>query len=259
MYPEAFMAAKAHAREMYPEEMCGFVIAGAFVPVENCAADPDQHVEEACTCRLCTFVISADDTLKYLPDAQMILHSHPNGNQFPSKMDMEGQLATNVPWGVMFLDEDYEADFEIWGESLPIAPLLGRSFMHGIRDCYSLIRDIYRTGKDELAAQEITTEWPFESITLIDMARSDGWWSGDDDFYSSHFAEAGFVEVDRSEVRAGDCFMMKFRSDKFNHAGVLLSDDMVMHHLPSRLSRREPSGSWARVAGRWLRYVGEQK
>lgn len=259
MFEIAFAEAKKHARAVYPEEMCGFVIKDKFVPVQNNAADPSTHVEEGCACRLCTFIISSEDTLKYLSSAQMILHSHPNGNQFPSKRDMEAQMSTDIPWGVMYIDEDHEGSFEVWGESLPIAPLLGREFMHGIRDCYSLIRDIYRTGKDELAAQDITQEWPFDSISLIDMARADGWWTGEDDFYSGHFADAGFVEIDRSEARAGDCFMMKFRSDKFNHAGVLITSDLVMHHLSGRLSRREPAGGWSRVAGRWLRYVEDAK
>lgn len=259
MYSKAFDQAKDHARFTFPEEMCGFVIGGEFIAVKNNAADPSEHVEELCTCRLCTFVISAEDTIKLLPQAQMVLHSHPNGNAFPSKMDMEGQMLTGVPWGLVSLDEDRIGNFEIWGDSLEIAPLLGRNFTHGIRDCYSLIRDTFRTGKDKLKQMEITSDWPFDPITLINKPRGDGWWAGEDDFYSAHFREAGFVEISREDARAGDCFMLKFRSEKFNHAGVLISNDLVMHHLPNRLSRREPAGAWARAAERWLRYVGEQK
>lgn len=259
MYPEAFAQAKLHARSVYPEEMCGFVVNGKFVPVQNQASNPATHVEEKCPCRLCTFVIGGDDTLKYLPVAQMVLHSHPNGVTYPSRMDMEFQMNSGIPWGVMMLDEDRETDFEIWGDTLPIAPLLGRTFMHGIRDCYSLVRDVFRTGSKELARLEISSQFPFDPITLIDKPRGDGWWNGEDDFYSSHFKEAGFVEIPREEARAGDCFMLKFRSDKFNHAGVLVTNDLIMHHLPNRLSRREPAGAWARAAERWIRYAGPSK
>lgn len=257
---QAFEDAKKHARAVYPEEMCGFVVDEKFIPVQNIARVPDgNHVEENCECRLCTFKISEIDTIKWLDKAEMILHSHPNGPVYPSKQDMIGQMATNIPWGVVALDEDRMGEFECWGDSLPIAPLLGREFMHGIRDCYSLVRDCFRLGREELKAQEITDSWPYDPITLLDMGRDDGWWNGEDDFYAQHFEKVGFKIIQRDEVRPGDCFLLKIRSEKFNHAGVLISNDLIMHHLPSRVSRREPSGVWARAAERWLRYVGEPK
>lgn len=256
MFDEAFTAAKKHARALYPEEMCGFVVDGKFVPVQNVAADPATHVEEGCKCRLCAFQISDQDTLRYFDKAQMILHSHPGGPVHPSKADMNGQMLTGLPWGVVALDEDRMGDFEIWGDSLPIAPLLSRTFMHGIRDCYSLVRDTFRMGKERLAAEGITDAWPYDPITLLDMGRDDGWWNGEDDFYAEHFEKVGFKLITREEARPGDCFLLKIRCDKFNHAGILISNDLIMHHLPMRVSRREPSGVWSRAAERWLRYVG---
>ena len=256
MFEKAFQQAKDHARKLFPEEMCGFVVDGAFVPVQNQAADPAQHAEQDCSCRLCTFRISDADTLRYLPKAQMVLHSHPNGPLHPSKEDMAGQLATNIPWGLVGLDEDRIGEFICWGDGWPVAPLVGREFVHGVHDCYSLVRDTFQLGRDGLKAQGITDAWPYPPITLLDMARDDGWWNGADDFYGEHFRTVGFEIISREEARAGDCFLIKIHSDKFNHAGILISNDLIMHHLPRRVSRREPSGIWARAAERWLRYVG---
>ena len=137
---------------------------GEYIPVRNQAADPAVHDEESntCPCRLCSFKISSADRAKHLGSAQMILHSHPNGPVFPSRPDMEGQIATAVPWGIIALDEERIGDPEIWGDQLPVVPLLGRSFMHGIRDCYSLIRDTFRLGREGLAEQDISQNWPLD-------------------------------------------------------------------------------------------------
>jgi proteasome lid subunit RPN8/RPN11 len=257
MFEKAFEQAKLHARDKYPEEMCGFVIDGEFVKVDNAADDPATHkTDGTCACRLCAFRIGVADTVNLLPKAQMVLHSHPNGPAYPSKSDMEGQFRTALPWGVICVNESSANDPEIWGDSLPIEPLIGRDFLHCVRDCYSLIRDTFRLGSEELKRLDVTADWPFDPVVLKDFARDDGWWAGDDDLYSDYFQEAGFVEIDGKNLKPGDCFMLKIRSNKFNHAGMLIADDLILHHLPNRLSRREPSGIWSRAAEKWVRYVG---
>lgn len=258
-FSKAFEAARKYARQKYPEEMCGFVIDGEFVPVKNQAASPSSHDpnDSLCPCRMCRFEISSKDTLSNLPNAQFILHSHPNRSASPSEADMKMQIATNIPWGIISLDHERTGQVETWGDQLSIRPLLGRNFLHGISDCYSLIRDVYRTGKDELARQGITTQWPFNPIVLKEVPRDDAWWDTDGDLYNVLPSKLGWREVSITETRPGDLFLLKVRSNKFNHGGVLISNDMIMHHLPNRFSRREPSGIWFRQAGRFLRYIGE--
>lgn len=254
----AFEAAKAHARAAFPEESCGFIVDGAYVPVENVAADPSKHEPDNkdCGCRLCAFKISKADTAKYLPSAQMILHSHPDGPVYPSKRDMQGQFDTAVPWGIIALDKDRIGDPITWGDQLPVKPILGRTFMHGVTDCYSLIRDTFRLGHDELKRMGITDQWPYAPIILKDAARDDAWWNHEDNFYNDLPPSFGWVPISMEEARPGDLFLIKIRTDKFNHAGVMIADDLILHHLPQRFSRREPVGVWARNAGRWLRYTG---
>jgi proteasome lid subunit RPN8/RPN11 len=254
---QAFEFAKMHARSVYPEESVGFVVEGRYVPVKNIAADPSAHREEGCFCRLCTFRVSASDTSRFLTIADMILHSHPDGPSAPSKRDMISQIESGVPWGIISLDDERISDPVLWGDQLAIKPLLGRQFMHGISDCYSLIRDIFKTGKDELAATGITKEWPFDPIVLREVPRNDAWWEGDDDLYGLLPPSHGWSRVNSSDVRPGDTFLIKVRSKKFNHAGSLIGSNLIMHHLPGRMSRREPAGLWARQAGQWLRYKGE--
>ncbi len=258
IYRDAIEAAKRHARERYPEESCGYVVDGVYVPAKNVLNDPETHdsTDAHCQCRLCAFQMGEDDVERCMLEGELILHSHPNGPVYPSKADMAGQERTGLPWGIIALDDERIGDPEIWGDTWPKAPILGRTFMHGIRDCYTLVRDTFAAGKDQLAKDGITTEWPFDPIYLRDDARDDNWWEGEDNFYDD-FASHGFHEIHLEEARAGDCFLVKIRSEKFNHAGVLVASDLILHHLPGRMSRREPAGLWARAAGRWLRYGGK--
>lgn len=255
--PIAIAAAKAHARAEYPKESCGFIKGDAFTPVANICADAATHDAENpdCACQLCAFLISSEDVLANL-DAEAVIHSHPDGPMYPSAADMEGQMADGRPWGIIALSEDRVSEPWFWGDSLPIRPLIGREFMHGICDCYSLVRDVFRLGKQALAEQGIP-DWPFEPITLLDYPRDDAWWNKDFDLYNLEAFKVGFVEIKREEARPGDAFLCKINSGKFNHGGLLIGNDLLLHHLPARLSRREPAGLWARHAGRWLRYVGE--
>jgi len=253
----AFEDAKTHARQQFPKESCGLIVAGNYIACENVAAPVEEHKEgdDNCGCQLCSFQIDPQVYLKHADKIDFVVHSHPNGPLYPSRADMEGQLQTGVPWAIIALDEDRVGDPLMWGDSLPIAPLVGRPFMHGVHDCYSLIRDCYRLGKDELAKQDIP-DWPYEPILLPTGVRDDGWWEKGEDLYDRNFPLAGFIEIPETEVRPGDVFLMKIRSEQFNHGGLLISNDLILHHLPLRLSRREPAGLWGRQAGRWLRYVG---
>lgn len=256
LFAEAFEAAKKHAREAYPLESCGFIVGGAYIRCENVAAHPDTHEADNrdCGCQLCAFEISSKVYRHYLQTGklQMVVHSHPDGPLFPSRADMESQLQMDLPWAIIATDGDRVGPPLVWGADTPVPPILGREFMHGVTDCYSLIRDTYRLGREELAKQDI--DWPFEPIELPEQARDDAWWEAGEDLYMRNFERAGFIEV--SDPQPGDVFLLKIRSDQFNHGGLLVGGGMIMHHLPERLSRREPAGIWGRQIEKWLRYKG---
>ncbi|SCW95669.1 Mov34/MPN/PAD-1 family protein [Ancylobacter rudongensis] len=249
-FPEAFAAAAAHARAEYPKESCGLIVAGVYQPAANLADDPmnDFVLDPA--------VINPLLFAGAMRTVDAIVHSHPGGPHWPSKADMEGQIQTDLPWAIIPLDEDRTYKPLVWGASTPIPPMIGREFVHGVTDCYSLIRDCFRLGADALAAQGVTNAWPFIPIELEEIPREDSWWAGDADLYSGNFARMGFVVVKMPDVRPGDVFLTKIRSEKFNHGGLLVGNDLILHHLPARLSRREPAGLWGRQAGLWIRYEG---
>ena len=245
----AIDAAKAHAIAQFPNESCGFVAGGVYVACENTHEKPleffkiDDPRYEAAT---------IDDSL------QAIIHSHPNGPLLPSELDMVQQIASDVPWLILTLNETGYHKAIAWGGDLPIAPLVSRPFIHGIFDCYSLVRDVFRQGKDALKAQGV--DWPLPPIALPEVARADNWWSTDSDLYVDHLQKVGFKIITRGEARAGDGFLVCLGDtrvnpkQRLNHAALLLEHDQIIHHLPTRLSARSPAGVWANAAVTWVRY-----
>lgn len=247
----AYKAAQDHARTMFPEESCGFILEDEtgfrYLPLINIAEDPEKH-----------FRIAVDDYLQHAHELRVIVHSHPNGPLFPSEADMRSQVESEKVWAIIPLDEHRMGDPVIWGADTPIAPVLGRSFCHGVADCFTLVRDVFRLGRYELAAQGISG-WPFEPVDVPEVPRNDGWWSAGQDLYMTESRSRGWILIPREEARPGDGFIASIRSDVPNHAGLLLADGTILHHLPGRLSRREPAGLWARQAAHWMRYIGDAK
>lgn len=231
-YGEAVAAFKQDAARRYPEEACGFLTADGYVPCRNIAVNPYTSFE----IDPATFVRVNAKT-----PVIAVLHSHPDGDIAPSSADMAGQMGMALPWGVCAVTKGGADDVIFWGDQCPIAPLIGRQFVSGVWDCYTLVRDYFR----------------LKGITFADIPRDYEWWKGEDggpNLYDKHWASQGFREVDVSEVREGDCFMLRIRSTVTNHAGVYVGDGLVLHHLQARLSRRDPVNMWAPKIVRWVRH-----
>lgn len=240
LHPETLAAMQKHALSAYPNEACGLIVAGNYEPCINVASNPAE-----------AFEIDDVEVARFGDKVEAIVHSHPNGPPYPSEEDMAQQIATDVPWVLIPVFEDRCGATVIWG-SEP-APLIGREFVHGVTDCYSLIRDVFALGREKCALQDV--DWPFDPIELPDFARANEWWRLEDqNLYEDCFEKAGFRAVPRENARPGDVFLKKVRSEKLTHGGVLLNGGLILHHLPGRLSRREPSALWGSNADMWVRH-----
>jgi len=70
-----------------------------------------------------------------------VVHSHPDAAPLPSQADLVACERTGIPWFILGWPT------EIWHFMTPKgyrAPLIGREFVHGVLDCYTLIRDWYQ-------------------------------------------------------------------------------------------------------------------
>ena len=235
MFNEYHDQLRREALDAYPEEAVWLIVSGECRRVANVADDPCG-----------TFRVGRRDMM----DAQSrgllaVVHSHPDYPDCPSEADMRGQMASGVPWGIVATDGQAATPVRWWGHEVR-EPLVGRGFVHGITDCYSLIRDYY--------ALE-------HGIDLPEFPRSWEWWRHGQDLYTDGFPRAGFRRIDPVEARAGDMFFAQLRSAVPNHGGIYLGDDLVLHHKTgrqavdaSRLSMREPIARWLPHITHWLRH-----
>lgn len=227
---EITQAAKDHALSEFPKEAVGLVIDGCYHPQENIAENPEKDF------RVKTFPLLG---------LQAVIHSHPNTlKAVPSALDMQSQIETAVPWGIIPVKKDWAGEVMWFGDQVPLLPLLGRPFLHGVLDCYELLRSYYKMER---------------GITLLQFPRDAEWWhqeDGPDLLSPDNFKKAGFEEIDYSELQVGDVILAAIRCPKVNHCGVYIGKGLVLHHLYDRLSKREPLGPWTKFCRYYLRYVG---
>jgi cell wall-associated NlpC family hydrolase len=161
-----------------------------------------------------------------------VLHSHPHADANPSEADLVMCTETGISWAVM----GWPSQVVKLAHPGYIAPLIGRSFHHGILDCYTLIQDYYQRNL---------------GILLPNYEREDEWWVAApdkpaQDLYRSQFESAGFVQIN-GPAREHDGLLMQVLSNVENHAAVYLGDGKILHHLVDRPSTVDVYGGyWAR-------------
>lgn len=192
-----------YSLECAPQEACGYIDANSnFIPMRNVASDPLKSFE----------IASVPD------DALAIVHSHPDGPFYPTELDMQQQMATDIPWGICCFSDRHVETFWFGGED--IAPIVGRGFRHGVTDCYALIKDFYHVVHD---------------VELPEFPRSWDWWLTDKELYIDGFPTAGFNEISIDAILPGDVFIATIHAKSANHAGVYLGDGLILHHPAGRM------------------------
>lgn len=237
-------AIQAHAAEVYPSECCGAIVGKEYIPCRNISGNKDQ------------FEIHHKDLAKAedLGEIQAFVHSHPNASARASEIDLIQIELHEKPWVICAYPD---IEFQVYEPCGYKAPLVGRNYIHGIQDCYSIVRDFYER---ELG------------IKLIDFEREDAWWESKENksLYLDGFGEAGFVEV--SDLQYGDVMLCRVgRTEHVNHAVIWLGDQtdlkseqteacvgssIILHHPYGRKSVREVFGpQWQERVAKVVRYA----
>ena len=218
--------AQQHAQIEYPNESCGFIMDDYYHALQNLAEDPIND-----------FRISPEEFIKYRKEIRAIVHSHADYPHL-SKTDMISQKKSGFPWGVTLLQNKSILDTYFWGDDLEIQDFIGRPFVHGLYDCYALIRDYHRS----------------KGFDVPDFPRSNLWWHDEPSMLKENCKEAGFHFIEIEDLKIGDVIFMKVLAKVTNHQGIYLGDGLMMHHLYNRLSRREPMNRWSKQITGFLRY-----
>lgn len=126
--------------------------------------------------------------------------------------------------------------------TLRYSHLLGHQFLFGTRDCFSLLRDFYIDNFD---------------IVMPNYARPNEFWKYGMDMYRDRYVRCGFAPLDchPSEYRPGDVVLMAIRSSTSNHAGVLVENGKMIHHMPGKFSEEVTYGGlWRNTTSAVLRH-----
>ncbi len=227
---------KEYMASKYPEEGVAVITSYGVSFVDNISDEKTK-----------SFRISDSDYAKLENENIIsIIHSHPDWYPCPSESDMKNQELTGVKWGICSTNEKGSTNIFYFGGDKERAPLIGRSFMHGVTDCYELIRDYYDLKLN---------------IKLPNFYRDWDWWNKGKTLYEDGFSKAGFKGVQLSELKEHDVLLMNLHSKTPNHGAVYVGNNLILHHLSgrkpidlSRISKREPINRWRDYISHVLRH-----
>ena len=228
--------ALVHAKNQDPKESCGLLIdvkgKEKYFPCKNLSTYSQQ-----------CFIIDPEDYAKAEDSGKIlaVIHSHPVTPPVASQADMISCDESGVIWHIV------NPKTEQWGFYKPSGykpPLIGRHWVWGITDCWSLVRDWY---KEKLG------------ITLRDWNRP----TTPEEFIENPMFEkcawrTGFRQLRPEEkLENGDLLFMSIMATGLNHVAIFLDGD-VLHHLADRISCKEPYNQWLlKCTGMRLRYAQE--
>lgn len=225
-------AIKAHAQQEMPRESCGvLVLVKRKLQYFACRNIAENHEH---------FVIHSEDyaAAEDMGTITTIVHSHPTTPPKPSQADLVGIEQTQLPWLIINPATGLYDVFEPNGYA---PPYIGREFVHGILDCYSLIRDYYQ--------REL-------SLELHNYPRPDNWWLKGQNLYLEGFVEQGFVEV--TELKKHDIILMQVGSPVPNHGAIYLGNNQILHHVLGQFSCRNIYGGyWQKATTHIIRHQSQ--
>jgi len=211
-----------HAKEQDPKESVGLLLnikgKKRYYPCKNLAITSCQE-----------FILNPEDYVKAdnTGDILAVIHSHPLNPPVPSQADKVSCEDSGLPWHIV------NPKTEEWGYLEPSgykAPLLGRQWVWGITDCWSLVRDWYKETKN-IELRDWERPLTHDEFVNHPMFESCAW-------------RTGFRKLRPDEkLENGDLIFMSICSVGLNHVAIFLDGD-VLHHLTDRLSCKEPYSEW---------------
>lgn len=229
------VSALEHAKAEAPRECCGLVLIikgrKRYWPCKNLSEDNNFFVMDPMD------YARGEDTGTVIA----IVHSHPTTPAIASEADKMACEQYKLPWYIVSLLGNRWCSIRPNGYE---APLIGREWVWGVSDCWTLVRDWY---KREMGLK--LRDWD-RPVSADAFRRSP--------LFESCLAETGFVDTGNDLPEKGDAVLMRLDgSPGLNHVAIFVGEQKILHQLQGRLSSRDRWDSyWQKVTGRIVRYSG---
>lgn len=223
-----------YAISCYPNEACGVIVdvngKAQFIGCENIHHEPSNN-----------FTVDPLQYSKAADKGQVVAvwHTHIDKSATPSDEDKAGCNHSELPWYIHGITKNHEDVFVFdgpvfLGPQEEVVEYEGRPYLFGIHDCFTLAVDYYRR---EYGIEIICPDFTREE--KIDYIRNNT--------FVKNYKQMGFVQVfdELENPKVGDVFLMQL-ADKENpdHIAVYIGNELILHHLIGRLSRRDVFGGY---------------
>jgi|694.fasta_scaffold12495_7 proteasome lid subunit RPN8/RPN11 len=218
---KCFEDIKEYILSKYPEEACGIIVEGVFIPLENVHEEPEKH-----------FTIKAEDLIPYAGKISYIIHSHCRNPKkpevidlrTPSFSDISGQKDSGVPW-LIFGTEGYTVKEPLELPRVHNNDYIFRPFIWYINDCYSLVQDYYEF-EFGIILPDHKADKDFADIRRIN------------NIFGPFISEYGFIEFSpiNHEFQKGDLVLLDQHGYEQNHLGIF-EDGFILHQ--DMMSKKE--------------------
>tara|TARA_R100000773_G_scaffold2045_1_gene2783 strand:+ start:2981 stop:3691 length:711 start_codon:yes stop_codon:yes gene_type:complete len=211
--------AEKHAQDCFPQESCGLlaIINGqeTYWPCKNLA---DNSIG--------FFIIDPDDWAECEDTGEIVgvVHSHPKGCATPSETDFKSCEHLGYPWYIFSLQEKYWHEFKPKGYDKK-AEIIGRRWVWGLHDCWSVIHDWYEQEKNIKLKN-----WE-RPKNLKEFCKNP--------MFEKCAEETGFVLRNKNEdLEKGDVLLFEGSYKKLSHVGLYIGDQTILEHNLNQLSCR---------------------
>lgn len=228
---------KQHTLECYPEEMCGVLIEGDFIPLANTADDPEK-----------SFKLNEMDLFPYLEKIGAVVHSHCQDSKKPTMFDVRtpsiadviGQELSRVPWLIVGT-EGINVTSPVEFPRQPNNDYLERPFMWFINDCYTLVQDYY---KFELGIELPAHPKDKDYNDLRQYSR----------LITDYIEQFKFEQTDSlDDIKNGDLVLVHNLGSCPNHIGIYHNGDVIHQDM---MSVKLPLTAFIGRIHKVLKYVG---
>ena len=211
--------AEKHAQECFPSECCGLlaIIDGkeTYWPCKNLAVDDFDF-----------FMIDPNDWADCEDAGELIaiVHSHPRGSALPSEADKNACEHLGLPWFIYSVSENNWINFQPTGYKP--SNLIGRTWIWGVNDCWSLIHDWYQQEKN------ITLKKWKRPKSLKEFAENP--------LFEKCAEETGFLLRNKNDdIKTGDVLLFENLNHTLSHVALYIGDQTILEHNIKQLSCRK--------------------